>query len=61
MPALKTALGELDTRLGWPRERRQRMVRRLDGGVGTTEVLNGLLSRGYQVVAKSRHRGRVRK
>ena len=61
VPALKTALGELDTRLGWPRERRQRMVRRLDGGVGTTEVLNGLLSRGYQVVAKSSHRGRVRK
>src|SRR5439155_1919181 len=61
VPALKTALGELDTRLGWPRERRQRMVLRLDGGVGTTEVLNWLLSRGYQVVAKISHRGRVGK
>jgi hypothetical protein len=61
VPALKTALGELETRLGWTRERRQRMVLRLDGGGGTTEVLNWLLSRGYQVVAKISHSGRVRK
>ena len=44
MPALKTALGEVETRLGWTRERRQRIVLRLDGGFGTTEVLNWLLS-----------------
>ena len=61
VPALKAALGELETRLGWTRERRQRMVLRLDGGFGTTEVLNWLLSRGYHVVAKSSHSGRVRK
>jgi Transposase DDE domain group 1 len=61
VPALKAALGELETRLGWTRERRQRIVLRLDGGFGTTEVLNWLLSRGYQVVAKISHSGRVRK
>jgi hypothetical protein len=61
VPALKVALGELETRLGWTRERRQRVVLRLDGGFGTTEVLNWLLSRGYQVVAKISHSGRVRK
>jgi len=61
VPALKTALGELETRLGWPREQRQRIVLRLDGGFGSTEVLNWLLSRGYQVVAKISHSGRVRK
>src|SRR6266446_5323320 len=61
VPGLKTALGELETRLGWTRERRQRIVLRLDGGFGTTEVLNWLLSRGYQVVAKISHSGRVRK
>ena len=61
MPALKAALGELETRLGWTRERRQRIVLRLDGGFGTTEVLNWLLSRGYQGVAKISHSGRVRK
>jgi hypothetical protein len=60
VPALKTALGELETRLGWTRERRQRIVLRLDGGFGTTEVLNWLLSRGYQVVATISHSGRVR-
>ena len=59
--ALQTALGVLETRLGWTRERRQRIVLRLDGGFGTTEVLHGLLSRGYQVVAKLSHSGRVRK
>jgi Transposase DDE domain group 1 len=61
VPALKTALGELETRLGWTRERRAQIVLRLDGGFGTTEVLNWLLSRGYQVVAKISHSGRVRK
>lgn len=61
VPALKTALGALETRLGWPRERRQRLVLRWDGGFGTTEGLNWLLSRGYQVVAKISHSGRVRK
>src|SRR3989449_9079996 len=61
VPAFKTALGELETRLGWTRERRQRIVLRLDGGFGTTEVLNGLLSRGYHVVAKISHSGRVGK
>jgi hypothetical protein len=61
VPALKAALGELETRLGWTRERRQQIIIRLDGGFGTTAVLNWLLSRGYQVVAKSSHSGRVRK
>ena len=61
VPALKTALGVLETRLGWTRERRPRIVLRLDGGFGTTEVLNGLLSRGYRVVAKISQSGRVRK
>jgi hypothetical protein len=61
VPALKTALVELETRLGWTRERRQRIVLRLDGGFGTTAVLNWVLSRGYQVVAKISHNGRVRK
>jgi Transposase DDE domain group 1 len=61
VPALKTALQEVETRLGWTRERRSQIVLRLDGGFGTTEVLNWLLSRGYQVVAKISHSGRVRK
>jgi Transposase DDE domain group 1 len=61
VPALKTALVELETHLGWTRERRQRIVLRLDGGFGTTEILNWLLSRGYQVVAKISHSGRVGK
>ena len=61
VPALKTALREIETCLGWTPERRPRMVLRLDGGFGTTEVLNWLLSRGYQVVAKISHSGRVRK
>jgi Transposase DDE domain group 1 len=61
VPALKAALEEVATRLGWTRERRQRIVLRLDGGFGTTEILNWVLSRGYQVVAKISHSGRVRK
>jgi hypothetical protein len=61
VPALKTALCEMETCLGWTRERRARVVLRMDRGFGTTEVLNWLLSRGYQVVAKISHRGRVQK
>ena len=61
VPALKTALCEMETRLGWTRERRARIVLRMDGGFGTTDVLNWLLSRGYQVVAKISNRGRVQK
>src|SRR4029453_7533956 len=60
VPALKAALLEVETHLGWTRERRAQIVLRLDGGFGTTEVLNWLLSRGYQVVAKISHSGRVR-
>src|SRR2546430_3390878 len=61
VPALKAALGEVETRLGWTRERRPRIVLRLDGGFGTTEVVNWLLSRGSHVVTKISHSGRVRK
>src|ERR671928_1992413 len=61
VPAFKTALQEVEMRLGRTRERRQRIVLRLDGGFGTTEVLNWLLSRDYQVVGKISHSGRVRK
>ena len=59
VPALKAALLEVETHLGWSRERRAQIVLRLDGGFGTTEILNGLLSRGYQVVAKISNHGRV--
>jgi hypothetical protein len=58
VPALNSALQEVATRLGWTRERRQRIVLRLDGGFGTTEILNWLCSRGYHGVAKISHRGR---
>jgi hypothetical protein len=61
VPALKAALGELESRLGWTRARRQRIVLRLDGGFGTTDVLNWLLSRGYQVVAKISNQSRVQR
>jgi len=61
VPALKTALLEVETHLGWSRERRVQIVLRLDGGFGTTEILNWLLSRGYQVVAKISNHGRVQK
>ena len=60
MPALTAALGARDTRLGWTRERRQRMVLRLAGGGGTTAGLHGRLSRGSQVGAKRSPSGRVR-
>jgi Transposase DDE domain group 1 len=60
VPALKSALQEVESRLGWTRERRAQIVLRLDGGFGTTEGLNWVLSRGYQVVAKISHSGRVR-
>jgi hypothetical protein len=59
-PALKAALQEVESHLGWTRERRQRIVLRLDGGFGTTALLNWLLSRGYQVVAKISNSSRVR-
>jgi hypothetical protein len=61
VPALKAALVALESHLGWTREIRQRLVIRLDGGVGTTGVLNGILSRGDQVVAQISHQGRGRK
>jgi Transposase DDE domain group 1 len=60
VPALQAALQEVETHLGWTRERRAQIVLRMDGGFGTTEVLNWVLSRGYQVVAKISHSGRVR-
>jgi hypothetical protein len=58
---VKTALGESETHVGWTRERWQRMVLRLDGGLGPTEVRHGWRSRGEQGVAKISHSGRVRK
>jgi hypothetical protein len=58
VPALKAALLEGATPLGWSRERRAQRGLRLDGGFGTTEVLNWLLSRGYQGVAKISTHGR---
>jgi hypothetical protein len=61
VPALKTALCEVETRLGWTRERRAQIVLRMDGGFGTTAVLHWVLSRGSQVVATIRHSGRVSK
>jgi hypothetical protein len=60
VPALKTALDELEGKLGWTREIRQRSVIRLASGFGTTAVRNGRRSRGSQVVAKISQRGRVR-
>ena len=60
VPAFTTALCALEARLGWPRERRPRLVLRVEGGFGTPEGRNGVRSRGAQVVAKSSHRGRVR-
>jgi Transposase DDE domain group 1 len=59
-PALKAALPEVEGHRGWTRERRQRIVLRLDGGFGTTALLNWRLSRGYQVVAKISNSSRVR-
>jgi Transposase DDE domain group 1 len=59
-PALKAAVVEIETQLGWTQERRQRIVLRLDGGFGTTALLNWLLSRGYQLVAKISNSSRVR-
>jgi hypothetical protein len=59
VPALKAALLEVETHLGWSRERRAQIVLRVDGGFGTTEILNGLLSRGSQVVAQISNHGRV--
>src|SRR5215216_3322666 len=61
VPALKAALLEVETHLGWSRERRAQIVLRLAGGFGTTEVLTWLLSRGDQVVANISNHGRVHK
>jgi hypothetical protein len=61
VPALKAALQEVETPLEWSRERRAQIVLRMDGGFGTTEILNWLRSRGYQGVAKISHSGRVHK
>ena len=61
VPAVQAAILEVETYLGWSRERRAPIVLRLDGGFGTTAVLNWLLSRGYQVVAKLSNHGRVQK
>ena len=61
VPALQAALLEVETPLGWRRERRAQMVLRLEGGFGTTEIRNWLLSRGSQVVAKISNHGRVQK
>jgi len=61
VPALKAALSDVETRLGWTQERQRRIVLRLDGGVGTTEVLSWVVRPGYQVVAKISHSGRVSK
>jgi hypothetical protein len=61
VPALTAARRALEPRLGGTRERRQRIVLRLEGGFGSTELLHWLLSRGDPVVAKVSHSGRVRK
>jgi hypothetical protein len=61
VPALKAALLAVETHLGWSRARRAQLVRRLDGGFGPTEVLNGLRSRGSQMVATISNHGRVHK
>jgi hypothetical protein len=59
VPAFTSALSARETRLGWTREHRRWMVRRLEGGVGTTAVRTWGRNRGEQVVAKSSHSGRV--
>lgn len=56
--AWKAALLEVATHLGWTRARRAQLVVRLDGGLGTTEVLTWLRSRGSQGVATISNRGR---
>src|SRR2546423_13661007 len=57
VPALQSALQEGETHLGWTREQRARIVLRMDGGFGTTDALNWVLSRGFQVVAKTNQNG----
>jgi hypothetical protein len=59
--ALQAARLEVATHLGWTRERRAPIVVRLDGGLGTTEVLTWLLRRGEQGVTKISPRGRGQK
>lgn len=58
VPALTAAWVDLEARMGWTRELRQRLVIRRAGGGGTPAVRYGLRSRGAQVVAKLSHRGR---
>jgi hypothetical protein len=58
--ALKAARPEGESHLGWTRERRQRIVLRLEGGLGTTALLQWRLSRGSQGGAKISSRSRVR-
>ena len=59
LPALKTALRDIEERLHWTRERRAQIVPRLDGGFGITATLNWLLSRGYQLGGKISNSSRV--
>jgi hypothetical protein len=59
-PALKAALQTVEEQWGWTRERRQRIVLRLEGGFGPPALLNGLLRRGDQLVAKLSNSSRVR-
>src|SRR5262249_35114630 len=61
VPALKAAILEVETHLGWTRERRGQIVLCLAGGLGTNPGLHSLRSRGYQVVAKISNQGRVQK
>jgi hypothetical protein len=58
-PALKAARQEVEGHWGWTRERRQRIGLRLDGGFGPPALLNGLLRRGSQLVAKLSNSSRV--
>src|SRR5207244_12159038 len=49
VPALQAALLEVETPLGWSRERRAQIVPRLAGGFGTAEILNLPLGRCFSV------------
>ena len=60
-PALKAALGELETRLDWTRERRQRMVLRLDWGLWHHRGPQWAAQSGLSGCRKISHSGRVRK
>jgi hypothetical protein len=58
-PALTAARQTGEGQLGWTRERRQHIGLWLEGGFGTTALLNWLRSRGSQVVAKISHSSRA--